>query len=71
MRKQSQQRQVKLHEKHSPRAYGQCRVVPWLTLSGVWLEKAGFRIGDVMAVTVSKDEIIVKRVGKSGQQLIF
>lgn len=67
MKKLYKERQVKLHPKYSPRIATNDKIVPWLTLSGLWLEKAGFNIGDVMAVTVKDDRIVVKRIRKAKQ----
>ncbi|HYD21841.1 MAG TPA: SymE family type I addiction module toxin, partial [Flavipsychrobacter sp.] len=48
-------RQVKLHRKYRPVAgnrWPDYRQVPWLNVSGVWLERAGFRAGDAVEITV-------------------
>jgi len=34
--------------------------VPWLNVSGVWLEQAGFGIGDQIEITVRQNELIIK-----------
>jgi len=34
--------------------------VPWLNVSGVWLEQAGFSIGKQVEITVSQNELIIK-----------
>jgi toxic protein SymE len=52
-------RQVKLHSKH--RALQQhSKQVPWLNISGVWLEKAGFKAGDQVEITVKNNLLIIK-----------
>lgn len=57
-------RQVKLYGKYRPsRAWGYHhpgKNVPWLNLSGVWLEQAGFYIDDPIEITVSKNQLIIK-----------
>jgi toxic protein SymE len=34
--------------------------VPWLNVSGVWLEQAGFRIGDRVQITIEQNQLIIK-----------
>lgn len=36
------------------------RIVPELRLSGVWLERSGFRVGEQVQVTIKDQEIIIK-----------
>lgn len=55
---QSKSKIAKIHEKGVERSYG-WKTVPWLNLSGVWLEKAGFDIGDSIAITVSSNKILI------------
>ncbi|HEY8918754.1 MAG TPA: SymE family type I addiction module toxin, partial [Chitinophaga sp.] len=55
---QSKSKTVKIHEKGVERSYG-WKTVPWLNLSGVWLEKAGFDIGDSIAIAVSPNQITI------------
>jgi toxic protein SymE len=64
--KRSYQRKAKLHYKSVPRLYDY-KQVPWLNLSGHWLEKAGFKIGDLIAVSVGKNTLTIKKVGKASQ----
>ncbi len=57
-------RQVKLHAKSrciSSSLLWQSRIieVPWLNVSGRWLEEAGFRIGDPVVITVNKGKLII------------
>jgi len=37
------------------------RNVPWLNVSGLWLEDAGFNVGDPIEIIVSKEKLIVKK----------
>ncbi|MVM42263.1 type I addiction module toxin, SymE family [Spirosoma sp. HMF3257] len=39
----------------------QIRRVPTLTISGIWLAKAGFAIGDQTTVTVEKGRLLIVR----------
>ena len=34
--------------------------VPWLTTSGVWLEKLGFHIGDTVRITSRKGLLVIE-----------
>jgi toxic protein SymE len=56
-------RQVKLYGKYRPSkdwrsASGQS--VPWLNVSGRWLEQAGFHIDDPIEISVSNNQLIIK-----------
>jgi hypothetical protein len=53
-------RKLKLQKEFSQRNYRQYRIVPRLKLSGIWLEKIGFNIGDTVQVIVKKTELIIK-----------
>ena len=53
-------RTLKVKEKHTPRDYDRRRVVPTITLSGVWLEQAGFSIEDMVEVEVREKELQIK-----------
>lgn len=44
-------------------------VVPFIRLSGKWLERAGFLEGDVIEVTAAKGEIRLVRQGQRGGQI--
>jgi len=68
--KKSNSRKVKLQCKAVPRSYDYKRV-PWLNLSGVWLEKAGFNIGDMIAISVEDKTLTIKRIGKASQLKIL
>jgi hypothetical protein len=50
----------KMHSKYEPRVIGSH--VPWLSLSGLWLEKAGFSIGQKIEITVTEKELRIKAV---------
>lgn len=40
--------------------------VPWLSTEGRWLERAGFRIGDYVAIEVHNNKLIIKNLGRDG-----
>jgi len=44
------------------------RHVPWLNLSGVWLERAGFCIGDRVEVRVSNNRLTIINLGEDGAE---
>ncbi|WP_444634047.1 SymE family type I addiction module toxin [Cupriavidus oxalaticus] len=35
------------------------RCVPWIRLGGVWLEQAGFKIGQVLKVEVRNKVVVI------------
>ncbi len=51
---------IKLQPKHRALAWGNYKVVPWLTISGVWLEQNGFKAGDTVTITVEQNQLIIK-----------
>jgi toxic protein SymE len=60
---QQTKRKVKLHTKYRDLAAGRWpsyRPVPWLNVSGVWLERAGFRAGDAVEITVAENQLVIK-----------
>ena len=54
------ERKLKLQPIQSPRAYQRRRTVPSLKLSGIWLEKSGFKIGETVQITIKNKELIIK-----------
>lgn len=61
---QCKTRIAKIHAKGAPRTE-HSKTVPWLNLSGVWLEKAGFDVGDNIAIAVRKNTIKITVTGKA------
>lgn len=57
-------RTAKIHAKGVPRTC-EWKTVPWLNLSGVWLEKAGFEVGDNITISVSRNAITIKVAQKA------
>lgn len=70
MKNQLNDRKAKLHYKTAPRLV-EYKKVPWLNLSGFWLEKAGFEIGDSIGITVNEGALIIKVVGKAPKVKAF
>ncbi|MBL7737439.1 MAG: SymE family type I addiction module toxin [Chitinophagaceae bacterium] len=44
----------------------QPQVVPWLALSGLWLQDAGFKPGDRVEITIDNNLLIIKNCGRNG-----
>jgi len=53
-------KQIKLQPKHRALSWGNYKVVPWLTISGVWLEKNGFKAGDTVIITIEQNQLTIK-----------
>jgi hypothetical protein len=60
-------KKVKLQPKHRVLVYGQ-KVVPWLSVSGVWLEQAGFNVGDQVEIVVIGNQLIINQVSDGDQR---
>ncbi|NML40426.1 type I toxin-antitoxin system SymE family toxin [Chitinophaga sp. G-6-1-13] len=60
---QYKNRVAKIHAKGTLNTY-----VPWLNLSGAWLEKAGFDVGDNIAIAVRKNAIKITVALKAPKQ---
>ena len=37
------------------------RDVAWLTVAGIWLEQAGFNVGDVIEIEVAAGQLVIKK----------
>jgi toxic protein SymE len=63
-------RRGKLHGQYQEVSnhWHRCRKVPWLNVRGLWLEEAGFNVGDPIEIIVSKEKLIIKKAhdGNSG-----
>ena len=58
-KKSPKSRPLKLQKKCSPRIC-RYRLVPELRLSGIWLEQAGFEIGQMVEIKISKNLLTIK-----------
>jgi toxic protein SymE len=68
---QQSKRKVKLHSKYRDLAAGRWpsyRQVPWLNVSGVWLERAGFKAGDAIEITVAENQLVIKNCSANGDR---
>jgi hypothetical protein len=53
-------RRVKLQGKYRPTESGSGnKEVPWLTISGVWLEAAGFKAGQHVEINIERNQLII------------
>ena len=50
----------KIHSKYEPRVIGSH--VPVISISGLWLEKAGFYIRQKIEITITEKELRIKAV---------
>jgi hypothetical protein len=48
--------------RYSLRHLGECKEVPWLTISGNWLAKIGFSIGSCVEIISAENQLIIKKV---------
>jgi len=57
-------KRAKLHGKYRSPSYRSSvsRNLPWLNLSGIWLEEAGFCIGQRIEIRVENRQLIIKAV---------
>ncbi len=64
-------RKVKIYKKFRGAGMRLCdpdpRAVPWLNVSGDWLQQAGFAIGDQIEITVGENELHIKNCGHGDQ----
>ncbi|SEA14429.1 Toxin SymE, type I toxin-antitoxin system [Arachidicoccus rhizosphaerae] len=44
---------------------GSNKIVPWLTVSGLWLAKLGFNVGDMVNITMDNNKIIIEPAEKN------
>ncbi|RUT67721.1 type I addiction module toxin, SymE family [Flavobacterium cupreum] len=54
-------KQVKLQPKHRVLTYGY-KTVPWLSVSGIWLEELGFKAGDTVRILTSEKQLIIELI---------
>jgi len=57
-------KKVKMQAKYrySLRHLGECKEVPWLTISGNWLAKVGFSIGSIVEIISAENQLIIKKM---------
>lgn len=52
-------RKIKLQPRYRESSGGM-QIVPWLTVSGVWLEELGFKAGDTVRITTREKLLIIE-----------
>jgi hypothetical protein len=52
-------KKIKLQPKHRGLSDGQ-KIVPWLNVSGVWLEDLGFKVGEFVKITTREKLLIIE-----------
>jgi len=55
-------KQAKLHGKYRSYRSQPSRNVPWLNVNGLWLERAGFGIGQQVEIEVENRRLIIKAI---------
>ena len=56
----NQLKRIKLHSKQQPRVGQPGRNVPWLNVNGIWLEEAGFPIGQAVEIEIENRKLTIK-----------
>lgn len=64
-------RRAKLHYKHRVTGGdwsrpGRCQTIPWLNVCGLWLEQAGFKVGDPVEIRVEHNTLTIKNCSTDG-----
>jgi len=49
-------------------SYHPGRYVPWLNVNGLWLERAGFNVGDPIVISVKNKELTIKKLAAHGNR---
>lgn len=44
------------------------RIIPWLNISGLWLEEAGFKVGDAIEIRVEQNTLTIKNCAIDGNK---
>ncbi|MBL7760521.1 MAG: SymE family type I addiction module toxin [Sediminibacterium sp.] len=45
---------------------GKCKTIPWLNVCGLWLEQAGFNVGDPVEIQVEHNTLTIKNCSTDG-----
>ena len=66
-------RRAKVHGLYRPTArrwgsYNPGKYVPWLNVNGLWLEQAGFKVGDRIEISVKNKELTIKKLSAHGNR---
>lgn len=52
-------RKLKIHTKYQARAYGATTTIPEIRLEGKWLDKLGFKQGQIVTINQKKNKLII------------
>lgn len=52
-------RKLKIHTKHQARAYGGTTTIPEIRLEGKWLDKLGFKQGQMVIIDQKKNKLTI------------
>jgi hypothetical protein len=63
-------KQIKLQPKHRELSRGH-KTVPWLSVSGVWLEELGFKVGDTVKIIIREKLLIIEPVEFPEDQQLY
>jgi len=64
------ERRLKVVYKSANSVYNTCNnYVPWINISGRWLEKAGFAIGEFVIVSVESDRLTITKCPENDDML--
>lgn len=55
-------RKLKISSKYAKALWKKPTHKPKLILSGDWMQKAGFEIGEIVSITVSKNQLIITKL---------
>jgi toxic protein SymE len=61
-------RQIKLHSKYRcayrgwTKGESETRIIPWLNISGLWLEEAGFQAGNQVEISVKHNQLVIRKI---------
>lgn len=62
MENQHKTRRLTVNSIYQPRLDIADRIVPSINLIGLWVENAGFKIGDKVSVDVEENRILINRI---------
>ncbi|SKD09425.1 Toxin SymE, type I toxin-antitoxin system [Chitinophaga ginsengisegetis] len=62
MKNQNKTRRLTVSSIYQPRTCIEDKNVPMINLIGLWVENAGFKIGDKIAVDVEQNRLLINRI---------
>jgi len=57
---EKQLKHIKLHGKYRSQTNQPAQSVPWLNVNGLWLEQAGFGVGQQVEITIENRKLTIK-----------